>query len=242
MNTVALVLATAALVMSTLERRSRSRVPVTALVVEKFPWSSALIVPSLAAVAAGVIVVLGPAACLTAAGWVSWSRVASLSTGVVVLGGVTLVAKILLAATEELVFRAAVFDQVARRTSLGTGVFASAALFALAHFGRPEARSPLAGAVYMLDGVGFSFAYLATGSLWVPTCWHAAKNVTIWLLYSQSTLQFTGGLFEGRYLHTGPWIGGPATTGAIDVAATVAVVAVAVHLATRRARHSPPQR
>jgi membrane protease YdiL (CAAX protease family) len=229
----ALALATAALVLSTLERRARG-LAVAALVADTFPWSARLIRPSLLALAAGVLVVLGPAVFFTAVGWVSWSRVETFSASVAALGLLTLVVKILLAAADELVFRGALLDQIARRTSLGSGVILSSALFALAHLSRPDARGPLAAVVYALDGIGFSFAYLATGSLFVPTCWHVAKNLTIWLLYSEGTLQFTGGILRAESLRAGRWIGGPSTTGLVDLAATTLVVVVAVRLATPR--------
>lgn len=230
----ALVLAAAALVLSTLERRRRGGLAVAALLADTFPWSARLIGPLWLALTAGLVVVLGPAAFFTAVGWVSWTRAEAVSASVVALGLMTLVAKLLLAAAEELIFRGTLLEQIARRTSLGSGVILSSALFALAHLGRPEARGPLASLVHLLDGIGFSFAYLATGSLWVPTCWHAAKNLAIWLLYSESTLQFTGGLLRADYVRTGRWIGGPSTTGLIDLIVTALVVVAAIRLATPR--------
>ncbi len=230
----ALALATAALILSTLERRARGGLAVAALIADTFPWSRRLIQPLLLALAAGLVSVLGPAAFSTAVGWVSWTRVEAISAPVVALGLLTVAAKLLLAAAEELVFRGALLEQIARRTSLGSGVILSSALFALAHLSKPEAHGALAPLVHLLDGIGFSFAYLATGSLWVPACWHAAKNLAIWLLYSESTLQFTGGLLRADYARTGRWIGGPSTTGLIDLAATAVVVVAAVRLVTPR--------
>lgn len=236
LSVAVLVLAGAAVVLSTRDRRSRTRLPVTAFVLDTFPWSSGLVLPSTLAVAAGAVVVAGPAAFFAAMGGVSWVRVDARSGSVAALGLATLAVKILLAATEELVFRGALVEQIARRTTLGVGVVGSSVLFALAHLSRPDAQGPLAVAVFFLDGLGFSFAYLATGSLWVPTCWHAAKNVAIWLLYSRGTLQFTDGLFRAHFGHVDPWVGGPSTTGLVDVIVTAFVVTVAVRLAIRRAQ------
>lgn len=235
----ALLAAGAALILSTLERRRTSRRPVVALVVDTYGWRSDLVRPTLLAVTAGVLVVAGPALFFTVIGWVSWVRIEAVSGSVLALGLATLAMKILLAGCEELVFRGALLEQITRRTTLAVGVLGSSLVFAFAHLGRPEVRGPFALIVYWLDGVGFSFVYLAAGSLWVPLGWHVAKNVTIWLLYSTSTLQLTGGIFRAVDVRSGSWIGGATTTGLVDLVATALVVATAVHLATRMPLRPP---
>lgn len=230
---IALLAAGGALILSTLERRRSHRLPVVAFVFETYAWRRDLARPTLLAAAAGVVVVAGPALFFTLIGWVSWVRVEAVPGTSLTLGLATLAMKILLAGCEELVFRGALLDQLTRRTTLAVGVLGSSLLFAFAHLGRPEAQGPLALIIYWLDGVGFSFVYLAAGSLWVPLGWHAAKNITIWLLHSTSTLQLTGGIFRAVDLRSGPWIGGATTTGLIDLVVTAVVVATAVQLTTR---------
>ncbi|UCE00261.1 MAG: CPBP family intramembrane metalloprotease [Chloroflexota bacterium] len=104
----------------------------------------------------------------------------------------------------------------------------SSLLFAWGHLERSRTSTPdlLSLLVLGLDGVGFGIAYLATRSLWLPTIWHATKNIWIWLLFSECTQQLTHGFFQVNY--TGPmlWVGTPNQAGLLDVLASFVVAMV----------------
>lgn len=234
----AVAIAVAALVRSALDRRRDSRWPVGSFVVDAFRWSGRLGLPCTLALAGGVLAGAAPAVFFTAAGWVSWSEPARWSGPVAVLAGLTVAAKVVLAATEELVFRGALLEQLLRRTSLGSAVMLASGLYALAHVGRAGGDGLVTSLVHLVDGIGFGVVALATGSLWVSTCWHGAKDVTLWLLDSDRTLQLTGGLLRATPLRTARWIGGPSAAGLVDLAVSVALVTAATHLAIRRARRA----
>ena len=103
-----------------------------------------------------------------------------------------------------------------------------------------------------LDGVGFGLACLATRSLWMPTAWHAAKNLAVWLLAGQGTMQFAAGPLAIRWAGPPFWVGAAHQAGAVDVAAALAAVLVVVvayrgrirpglgWIAARRAWAAPP--
>ncbi len=234
----AVAVAVAALVLSALDRRRERRWAVAAFVVDGFRWSPRLAVPCALALAGGLFAGAAPAVFFTAAGWVSWSELAPWSGPVALLAGLTVAAKLVLAATEELVFRGALIEQLLRRTSLGSAVMLAAGLYAVAHLGRGGDDGLVASLVHLLDGIGFGVVTLATGSLWVSTCWHGAKDVTLWLLDSDRTLQLTDGLLRATPARTAPWIGGASAASLVDLAASVALVTAATYLVVRQARRA----
>jgi hypothetical protein len=60
-------------------------------------------------------------------------------------------------------------------------------------------------AVWVMDGLCFGIAYLLTGSLWMPTVWHAAHNLGIWSL-GLFVIQFTSGWFHVEYGDASSWM------------------------------------
>lgn len=71
---------------------------------------------------------------------------------------------------EELVFRGIFLPLLCRRFGAGAGVFGVSLLFAIIHFHVPSIV-PL-----FVIAVGFSLAYIYTGSLWAPVAMHALFN------------------------------------------------------------------
>jgi membrane protease YdiL (CAAX protease family) len=228
-----LAVAVAALVLSARERRRYSRWMLWAFVADAFRWSRRLAIPCGLALVAGCLGGAVPAAFYTAAGWVSWSEPSLWSGSVAWLAALTVTAKVALAAVEELVFRGALLEQLLRRTTFGSAVMLVSALYALAHLDRPDGASLVSAAVFLIDGIGFAVAALATGSLWVPTCWHAAKDLTRWLLDSDRTLQWTDGLLRATPIRQAPWVGSASTAGLVDLAVSFAIVTAATRLAMR---------
>jgi membrane protease YdiL (CAAX protease family) len=187
----------------------------------------------------GVGVVVVQLAIFAAAGWIETSRDGKLPAGVLVALLATVVLKVLWAALEELVFRGAVLAQLTRLRVPRLGLVASALLFAFAHLSRSGDRAPTLASLTVLaaDGLGFGIACLATRSLWMPTAWHAAKNLSVWLLLGQGTMQLAEGPLAARFVGPTFWVGAPQQAGAVDVGAAVA--AVLVVLAVYRGRIGP---
>jgi membrane protease YdiL (CAAX protease family) len=100
----------------------------------------------------------------------------------------TIMVKLALVVFEELIYRTAIMRTIAPVMGLHGALLCGAVAFALAH-GR-DARS---AAILTADGIGFGVAYLVTGSLRAPVAWHAAKNLAVWLLVGESTIQFARG-------------------------------------------------
>jgi len=91
-----------------------------------------------------------------------------------------LLAILLAPVLEECLFRGIALPLLSRRLGTGTAVLATSLLFAAIHFHLPS-FAPLC-----LMAVGFSVAYLYSGSLWVPITMHSLFNgvnvVLLWLL------------------------------------------------------------
>lgn len=214
----------AALVKSVWERRGPNRWPIGILVRERFrtpTWRWGLI-----GLGAGSLSVIGPLVLATLFGWAQIQPNANFLSVLSLWGLFTFGIKLVWAAIEELVVRGAILPQTAKFMNGSLALALSALLFAWAHLERSGALTPtwLDLIIFGLDGVGFALAYLVTRSLWPPTIWHAAKNISIWLLFSESTLQFAPGLFQARY--TGPviWVGSSQQSGFFDVMVTLLIV------------------
>jgi membrane protease YdiL (CAAX protease family) len=136
-----------------------------------------------------------------------------------------------LAGIEELIYRGALLVQLSRLLPLAIALLLSSALFALAHSGRAVAPDTLSVAVYLLDGLAFGLAFWLTRSLWPPTLWHFSKNLSIWLLYSRSTLQFSPGLLQARLITPSIWTGAEGQAGLLDLFVTSAVLAALLLIA-----------
>jgi uncharacterized protein len=221
---VSLIVGLLALIKSTLERRAAGRLPIANLIRERFGHPQ--LNPILIGLAIGTAVIVGPFGLALALGWVKPVWAGDLSGDFLLLGLGTVFIKLAWAAAEELIFRGAVLPQAARRTNGLIGLALSALLFAWGHLERGGAQTPnvVSLLVFGLDGIGFALAYLATRSLWLPTLWHAAKNIWVWLLVGQSTLQLTHGLLASVYSGPQFWLGTPNQAGWLDVAAAALVV------------------
>ena len=237
--TLSVLVATAALAKSVLDFRGPGRMPLVDFVRDRFQIGHLQRRDLVLGVVLGVGVVAVPLAIFAAAGWIEASRGPALSAGVLLAFVATFALKVLWAAIEELVFRGAVLPQLARLGSPWIGLVGSALLFAFAHLSRTGDRAPTLAslAVWVLDGLGFGIACLATRSLWMPAAWHATKNLSVWLLLGQGTTQLAQGPIAVRC--TGPlfWVGAPHQAGAVDVGAALA--AVLVVLAVYRGRIGP---
>lgn len=228
---VSLIVGLFAVVRSTLGRRATNRMPIVELVRDRFSnlQFNAILIGALI----GTIVILGPFGLFTSLGWVQLQPPGSIIGNSLVLSSATILIKLTWAAIEELIFRGAILPQISRLTNGLIGLAASSLLFGWGHLERSGTRTPdmLSLLVFTLDGVGFGLAYLATKSLWLPTIWHTAKNIWIWLLFSESTLQLTPGLFRASYAGPSLWVGASGQAGLIDVitSALVAVILAAVY-------------
>lgn len=214
-----------ALVKSVWERRGPNRWPLAILVQERFrapTWRWGLI-----GLFAGSLSIIGPLALAMLFGWAQIQPNNAALSALSLWGLLTFGIKLVWAAVEELVVRGAILPQTAKFMNSILSLALSALLFAWAHLERTRGLTPtwLDLIVFGLDGVGFALAYLATRSLWPPTIWHAAKNIWIWLLFSESTLQFTSGLFQARY--TGPvlWVGASRQSGLFDLLVVALILA-----------------
>jgi membrane protease YdiL (CAAX protease family) len=230
--TLALVAGTLALVLATLEHRSRSRMPLWSLLRDRLRPVAVACVGCV--VVAGVALVLLPLlACLRSgsctlaptgafgASWMAWAAVA-------------VAPKLALVFSEEVIFRGSLLPLLARHVGGTAAVAVSALAFAAAHRG----RSMFDLGVLLLDGTGFGLAYLLTGSLWVPIAWHGAKNLAVWIATSQDTLRVVPGLWELRAAGTTALPGVPPSAGWLDVTATAAVVAATIAVLAFRCRQA----
>ena len=228
LSAVSLFVGLLALIKSTLERRAAGRLPIVDLIRERFGHPA--LRQGLLGLILGTAVITGPFALALALGWVQPVPTGDITGIFLLLALATVLIKLIWAAVEELIFRGAILPQVARLTNGLAGLAVSALLFAWGHLERGGARTPDGASllVFALDGIGFALAYLATRSLWQPTLWHAAKNIWIWLLVGQSSLQLTHGLVAGVYSGPQFWLGAPGQAGMLDVAAAaLAVVLIA---------------
>ena len=226
--TLSLVAGLVALIRSTHERRSLSRLPIVNLLQERF--SPSRVGPLLSGLAAGTLIIVGPLGLCAWLGWVQLHRASGVTGTVLLLGVGTILVKLVWAGLEELIFRGAILPQIARLTNGWWGLAVSALLFSWGHLERTGTRAPdlLSLLVFGLDGVGFAIAYLATRSLWMPTLWHAAKNIWVWLLIGGGTLQLTDGLLQATYSGPPLWVGAANQAGLLDVmAAGIAAATVA---------------
>lgn len=178
-----LLLATVALIKIVRERRIPGKFALFEVLQERFRTNNSFPGPVLLGLLAGASVVLVPLLLMASAGW---ARVAWASDGVarrIGLSAATLAVLFLWAATEELIFRGAVLELFLRFSPRWVALTTSALIFACVHL---EGGSRGTTLLYktlpiFLDGIGFGIAYLTTKSLWVPTFWHAAKNISVWV-------------------------------------------------------------
>jgi membrane protease YdiL (CAAX protease family) len=178
----------------------------------------------------GSLVILGPVSLAAGLGWAHFQPAGDPVASAWLLGLATVVIKVTWAAIEEVIFRGALLPQAARLTRGSVGLVVSAVVFAFGHLTRGGAAPDgLTLLVWFLDGLGFGMAFVATRTLWMSTAWHVAKNLWVWLLFSEGTLQLTGGLASATYVGPELWVGAPHQAGLLDVfASALAAAALAV--------------
>lgn len=177
---------------------------------------------------AGSFLIVGPLGLSTVLGWAQLEISSAIPNTVFLLGLMTIGLKVVWATIEELVFRGAILPQSAKVTNGLAALIVSSLLFSWGHLERGGTTTPdlLSLLVFGLDGVGFGIAYLATRNLWLPTIWHTAKNIWIWILFGESTLQLTPGFFQVNYSGPMLWVGTPNQAGLLDLTASFIVAAV----------------
>lgn len=223
---ISLLVGLLALIRSTLERRAPNRLPIIDLIRDRFSG----VQPNqiLMGLAIGTTVILAPMGISASLGWVKSHPAGDIGRDFLFLSLATVAIKFVWAAIEELVFRGAILPQVSKFSNGWIGLVASSLFFAWGHLERGGVQSPNAFSllVFGLDGIGFGIAFLSTRNLWVPTVWHSAKNIWIWLLFSQSTLQLTHGILRINYSGPTLWVGAPEQAGMLDIIISVLVVII----------------
>lgn len=186
-----------ALMACILDRRGPGRMPLLDFLRDRFTVPHRLASRIVLVLIAGSLVVIVPWSIYVASGRSHFVLNGEFTVSFLVLSLLSVVIKTVMAAFEEIIFRGAVLTQVAKRAPVWTAVLISAGLFAVAHLERTGASRPswMSMTVFFLDGVCFAIAYLATGTLWVPTLWHTTKNLWIWILGGGS-FQFVHGLLQ----------------------------------------------
>ena len=224
--TISLLVGLLALIRSTLERRAANRLPIVDLVRDRF--SGAQLNQVLIGLIIGSIVILAPLGISSSLGWLQSHPAGDIGGDFLLLSLATVAIKFVWAAIEELVFRGAILPQVSKFSNGWIGLVASSLFFAWGHLERSGAQAPnvFSLLVFALDGIGFGIAFLSTRSLWMPTIWHSAKNIWIWLLFSQSTLQLTHGLLRVNYSGPALWVGTLNQAGMLDIIVSALVIII----------------
>jgi membrane protease YdiL (CAAX protease family) len=225
--------ALASLVREVLSRRAPGRFPLADLLRDRFgtPFPTAAWLGL--ALAAGACNVLGPVAIGWAAGWVDIDVTGWPPGGAVFQAVIAVPLALVWAAAEEVVFRGAVLPQARRLMPTWAAVLVSALLFSLAHASRPAGLGSMDFLVYLADGCGFAAVFLGTGSLWLPTLWHAAKNYLVWTVLGAGSFAVAPGLLAVADIGPSAWTGTAASAGWLDVLVAGGVAAAAGWVATR---------
>lgn len=233
MNLLALagtVTGTVCLAKSMLDRRAAGPVPFAVLVRDRYPRPRAA--DLLVGAALGTAAILAPVAASVALGWERVVPNGGLTFSALLLALASVAVKSVWAAMEELMLRGAVLPQFARVAGGPLALLLSAVVFSLVHLERTGARTP--GPISLLgfavDGAGFALAYLATRSLWLPTVWHAVRNVWVWALLDEGSLQFTPGFGRAEYSGPPDWVGAAHQMGWMDLLSAGTMLLVVVLL------------
>jgi membrane protease YdiL (CAAX protease family) len=137
---------------------------------------------------AGLLAVLLPAAWSLVSGTAHLAIDRRWIAGSVLAFMATIMVKLALVVSEEAIYRTGIVRTIAPIMGLPGALLCGAVAFALAH-----GRDAMSAAILTADGIGFGVAYLVTGSLRAPVAWHAAKNLAVWLVVGESTIQFARG-------------------------------------------------
>ena len=224
LSIIGVAAATLGLARTMLERPRGHRHPLVDLIRDRFNAIEPRFVGF--GILAGVTAIVLPLGLALRQGWARCESVRPIPATFPVLALLTVGIKFAWASLEEVMFRGGLFPQLARRVGVWAGLAITAVLFSLSHLERTGSRAPdlMTLAVMTLDGAGFALAYLATRSLWLPSIWHATKNIMIWLLYSESSLQLTTGV--ARVTFSGPrlWVGSASQAGIFDLIANAVLI------------------
>lgn len=224
LSIIGLAAATWGLARTMLERPRSLRHPLVDLIGDRFNRIESHSVGF--GIFAGVTAIVLPLGLAIWQGWARCELVRSIPATFPVLALLTLGIKFAWASLEELMFRGGLLPQLARRVGVWAGLAITAVLFSLSHLERTGSRAPdfVTLADLTLNGIGFGLAYLATRSLWLPSIWHGTKNVMIWLLYNESSLQLTTGVARVRFSGPRLWVGSASQAGLFDLIATAVVI------------------
>lgn len=234
---LALAVVTALFVWATLRaaRTSGGRNPIlmlarSAFVVPQRPWAHLGV-----GLALGVATVVAPVLAAASVGWLELVGQPP-AGGTAVLFAESLVLIGLWATLEEFIFRGVLMPAISACTNVATGIVASALLFALPHVGARGGafEDGFSIALWVVDGLAFGLAAFASRSLWLPTAWHMAKNVAVWLVLDGSTLALTPGWWTVRYVQESWLAGGANRAGALDVAAALLAAGALLAVTMRR--------
>jgi membrane protease YdiL (CAAX protease family) len=224
------VVNTACLAKCVIDRGRAGRPPLPALLRDRWPAPRAT--DLMAGAALGTAAIVAPVAVSVALGWERVVPAGGVTLTALLLALASVLVKFVWAAMEELMARGGVIPQLTRLTGAPIAVVLGAVLFSLAHLERSGARAPgpISLLTFAIDGMGFGLAYLATRSLWMPTVWHTVRNVWVWALLDEGTLQFTPGF--GRATYSGPeaWVGAAHQAGWMDVASASVMLVLVVAL------------
>jgi membrane protease YdiL (CAAX protease family) len=187
-----LFLSALALLQEVWSRRSQSGHPLIALIRDRFDWDGA---PTAAFGAfAGIVSVFGAMLAAVVLGWAQLGLNPQWTAAALGLGLVNVLAILVWAAMEELIFRGALLPQLQRWLPWPLAAVISAVIFMGAHMTSYSYSATLA-AIWLLDGLGFGIAYVGTRSLVASTLWHACKNLAVWMT-GGFVFQFVPGLLR----------------------------------------------
>ena len=124
----------------------------------------------------GFLMMAGIALVMGALGEVTFVRATAGAAEAAGVAGVAVLAFGAGALAEEILFRGYAFQTLIQGVTFIPATLIASALFALAHTGNPHV-TPFGLANVALAGVLFSFAYMKTRSLWLPTGIHFAWNI-----------------------------------------------------------------
>lgn len=233
-SALVMTVALAALVREVLARRAPGRFPLADLLRDRFGTACPAAAWLGLGLVAGACDALGPTAAGWTAGWVDVGATGWPATGALVRVAAAVPLALAWAAGEELVFRGAILPQARRLMPAWAAVALSACLFSLAHASRADGSGVMDLLVYLADGCGFAAVFLGTGSLWLPTLWHASKNLLVWFVFGAGRFAIPPGLLTAVPTGHEAWTGTATSAGWLDVLVAAAVATGAGWLATRR--------
>ncbi len=154
----------------------------------------------------------------------------------------TIVAVLLFAAGEELLFRGYLFQRVVELVGPTGGIIAFALLFTMAHAAN-SGFDALPSLNLFLGGILFGLLWLKSGSLWMVIGFHAGWNLCLGPLFG---LPVSGNLFGGiSLLDVGggelpPWLSGGAYGPEGSLVATISILLAILLVVRSRLIHLAP--